>query len=153
MGIENYTLLLNSQNAVNRDASSGNINSYYYYVNWDSVLPKHYSKFEVSFRLKSITQATAITNNVILSVNFGHTNMNDQTGCPTSILGVIYPVVNNLTSSNQTNFYFNANKNDNFGITISYPTTNFIHVKFTDFDLADAVMYNYVLQLNFVPII
>jgi hypothetical protein len=140
MGIENYTILLNSQNSTNRDISSGNLNSYKYYVNWDSVLPKHYNKFEVSFCFKSIIQATAITENVILSVDFGHTNMNDQTANPSSYLGVIYPVING------TNYYYNANKNDNFNITISYPTNNFINVKFTDFDLTTAVMYNYVLK-------
>ena len=31
MSTESYSLIINSQNAVNRDSSSGNINSYKYY--------------------------------------------------------------------------------------------------------------------------
>ena len=40
MSTESYSLIINSQNAVNRDSSSGNINSYKYFISWDSVLPK-----------------------------------------------------------------------------------------------------------------
>ena len=58
---ETYSLILNSQNGTNK-LSGGSLTTYYqYYVNWDSVLPKKYQNFNVSFTLKSVNTATQIT--------------------------------------------------------------------------------------------
>ncbi len=55
---ETYSLILNSQTAINR--SGNNQNAYSYYINWDAILPKQYESFNliISFQSLSITQAT-----------------------------------------------------------------------------------------------
>jgi hypothetical protein len=153
MSNESYSLIINSQNATNRDNSSGNINSYKYYINWDSVLPKKYSTFNVGFTLKSINTATNITVNALVNINFGQSNMSDQTNNPSQSLGIAYPVVVQQTAV-AWNYYYNSTLNDNQPVTISYPVNQFITVSFTNFDLTTALtMYHYVLQLTFTPVI
>jgi hypothetical protein len=150
---ETYSLIINSQNTINRDISSGNINSYKYNINWSSVLPKKYSNFNVGFTLKSVNTATNITVNALVSINFGQSNMSEQNNNPSSILGIAYPVVVQQTA-NSWNYFYNSTLNDNQPVTISYPVNQIITVTFTNFDLATALtMYHYVLQLTFTPAI
>ena len=149
---ETYSLIINSQNAINRDTSSGNINSYKYYVNWDAVLPKKYSNFNVGFTLKSVNTATNITVNALVNINFGQSNMFDQTNNQSQSLGIAYPVPVQQTA-NSWNYFYNSTLNDNQPVTISYPVNQIITVTFTNFDLATALtMYHYVLQLTFTPV-
>jgi hypothetical protein len=148
---ESYSLIINSQNTLNRDNSSGNINSYKYYINWDTVLPKKYSTFNVGFTLKSINTATNITVNALVNINFGQSNMFDQSNNQSTCLGIAYPVPVQQTA-NTWNYFYNSTLNDNQPVSISYPTNQIITVTFTNFDLTTALtMYNYVLQLTFTP--
>jgi hypothetical protein len=151
MSTESYSLIINSQNAVNRDSSSGNINSYKYFINWDSVLPKKYSTFDVGFTLKSVNTATNITVNALVGIDFGQTNLFDQTINQSRIIGITYPVPVQQTA-NTWNYFYSSTLNDNQPVTISYPTNQMITVSFTNFDLTTPLtMYHYVLQLTFTP--
>jgi hypothetical protein len=150
--LESFSLILNSQNAANRDNSSGAIASYKYYINWDAVLPTRNQTYNVSFTLKSVNTGNQLTANALVSINFGQTNIMDQSNNQVSILGICYPVVVQQ-AANAWNYYYNSTLNDNTPITISYPSNSIITVTFTNFDLATAfVMYHYVLQLIFTPV-
>ena len=105
MSTESYSLIINSQNAVNRDSSSGNINSYKYFISWDSVLPKKYSTFDVGFTLKSVNTATNITVNALIGIDFGQTNLFDQTINQSRIIGITYPVPVQQTANTWNYFY------------------------------------------------
>lgn len=149
---ESYSLLLNSQNAINRDNSSGNINSYKYYINWSAVLPKKYSTFNVSFTLKSVNVTTSLTINSLVSVDFGQSNLYDQSNNQSKILGFAYPVAVQQASA-VWNYYYISTLAENHPVTISYPTNDIITVNFRNIDLTTAfVMYHYVIQLTFTPI-
>lgn len=149
---ESYTLILNSQNEVNRDNSSGNINSYKYYINWSVVLPKKFASFNVSYTLKSINTLASITSNAFVSIDFGQTNKFDQTSNQSKILGITVPVAFYQTTTTMQ-YYYISTLTENFPVTISYPTNSFITVSFTNFDtVTPFVMYHYVIQLTFTPI-
>lgn len=150
---ETFSLILNAQNANNKIAG-GSLTTYFqYYVNWDSVLPKKHQTFNVSFTLKSVNTATQITVNALVSINFGQANISDQNNSSSTYLGIAYPVPVQQ-SSTTWNYFYNSTLNDNPPVTISYPVNQIITVRFTNFDLTTALtMYNYVLQIQFTPVI
>ena len=140
------TLILNSQNIINRSGS--NVNSYTYYINWDSILPKVDGSmpqtFNLTWTLKSVSTANVLSTNSVVSVNFGHTNSFDQTNSQSQIIGYIYPQIYGV------NYYFTSSTFDNTKTVLTYPSTNFITVNFQDFSLSTPfVMYDYILILNF----
>ncbi len=150
--LESFSLILNSQNAINRDNSSGTIASYKYYINWDAVLPTRNQTYNVSFTLKSVNTNNQLTANGLVSINLGQTNIMDQSNNQVSFLGICYPVVVQQ-NANAWNYYFNSTLNDNTPVTISYPSNRIITVSFTNIDLVTPfVMYHYVLQLIFTPV-
>ena len=151
MSNESYSLILNSQNAINRDGT--NINSYRYFINWSSVLPKKYGSFNVSFSLKSVNVTTNLSVTALVNIDFGQTNNFDQTSNQSKFIGIVYPVAVEQAST-IWNYYYNSTLNENQPITISYPTNNFITVQFRNIDLTTAfTMFHYVLQLTVTPIL
>lgn len=150
--MESFSLILNSQNATNLDNSSGEIASYKYYINWDSVLPTRRQTYNVSFTLKSVNTNVQLTANGFIDINFGQTNIMDQSNNPVTKIGICYPVVIQQNAA-AWNYYYNSTIIDNTPVTISYPSNKLITVLFTDFNSATAfTMYHYVLQLIFTPI-
>ena len=151
MSNESYSLILNSQNAINRDGT--NINSYRYFINWSAVLPKKYGSFNVSFTLKSLNVTTNLTINALINIDFGQTNNFDQSNNQSKFIGIVTPVAVQQASA-VWNYHYISTLTENQPITISYPTNNFITVLFRNFDLTTAfTMYHYVLQLTFTPIL
>ena len=120
---ESYSLILNSQNAINRDGT--NINSYRYFINWSSVLPKKYGSFNVSFTLKSVNVTTNLTINALVNIDFGQSNLFDQTSNQSKFIGIVYPVAVQQASA-VWNYHYISTLTENQPITISYPTNNFI---------------------------
>ena len=150
---ENYSLIINSQNATNRLTTSTPLNSNQYYINWSSVLPKRYQMYNVSFTLKSVNITTSLTVNALVGINFGQTNLYDQSNNPSTTLGICYPVAVQQTSTTW-NYFYNSTLNDNTPVTISYPSNSIITVNFTNFDLTTpVVMQHYILQLQFTPLL
>jgi len=147
---DTFNLILNSQNSTNR---TGSLNSYTYFINWSSVLPEMNKTlpqtFNVTWTLKTINTSTNQTQSALVDVNFGQTNTCTQENQPSTIIGYIYPVPVQQ-SSTTWNYYLTATPYDNLVTTISYPVNNFITVKFSDFNSGTAfTMLNYVLILNF----
>lgn len=145
---KNYTLILNSANATNRTGTLNN--GYTFYVNWSSIMPYiedvEYHKYILKWTFYDVPQVAA-TGNLQISVNFGHSLVNDQSGSTSSIIGIVHPV---LVSGN---YYLTANINDNADIIISRPTNNFITVNF--YELSGAShnkTQDYVLALTFEQI-
>ena len=89
-----HALVINSQNTTNR--SGANVNSYTYYINWDSVLPQinkdKAQTFNLSWTLKSVSTATVLNKNAIVSINFGRSNTFDQTNSQCSVIYFSQPL-------------------------------------------------------------
>ena len=76
---ETYSLILNSQNATNSNASSyivanppGLLNQVSYSINWDAILPRKYVKYSLRWQLQATSILTttfeATTNGTTLTV-------------------------------------------------------------------------------------
>jgi hypothetical protein len=144
-----HALVINSQNTSNR--SGANVNSYTYYINWDSVLPRidkdKAQTYNLIWTLKSVSTATVLSKNAIVSINFGRSNTFDQTNSQSSVIGYVFPQICGA------NYYFTSSTFDNIKTVLTYPSSNFITITFSDFLTSTAfVMYDYVLILNFEPI-
>ena len=101
--------------------------------------------------MKSVNTATNITVNALVGIDFGQTNLFDQTINQSRIIGITYPVPVQQTA-NTWNYFYSSTLNDNQPVTISYPTNQMITISFTNFDLTTPLtMYHYVLQLTFTP--
>lgn len=147
---DTYTLFLNSQNTTGI-VNSANLNAYQYYINWAPILQKRWQTFNLSFTLKSVSNATPQTANALVSINFGQSNACQNGGGTSNVIGYCYPVAYQ-TAGNAWQYYYNCNAGDNLPITISYPTNNIITVTFQNFDLTTPfVMLHYVLELTFTP--
>lgn len=142
---ENYTLILNSQ----LSNLGGALNTRQYLITWSNVLPKKYATYSLSFTFKSVNQLTSITDNGLLAVNLGQSNVCGQGSTPTPVIGWIQPNVCQLTSTSWSYYYTGS---DNPPLTISYPTSNIITVSFTKFDgTTSLIPPDYVLCLVFTP--
>ena len=146
---ETYQLILCSRNS-NVTGGVANLNVMNYYVNWPVVLPMDkYIKYSCSFVFKSENYAGVLANNGFVNVNIGRTQIFDGT-TQSSNLGIIYPVILNVTAGSQLSFY-NSTNNDNNPVII-YPTQNIVTVTLNTFaNAAMANMPNYCLILNFSP--
>lgn len=61
---ETYSLILNSQNTTNIiDTTS--LSAYQYNIRWDSVLPRQYQRYSVTYQLKSVNLQTSILTGAI----------------------------------------------------------------------------------------
>jgi len=143
-----YTLFLNSTNSTNR---TGTAPQFTYNINWDSILPRDLinKKFEVSFNFSSLVVAAAFTEIYTINVNFGTTNVYNQTPSQSGFLGFLYPY---MTSANA--YFAMANVSDNSSVVVSYPSNRSITVTIGNANLASATVNitDYILTLQFTPI-
>ena len=97
---------------------------------------------------------TSLTQNVILSVNFGYTTAYEQTNSQSSVLGSIYPYIYPLSNTaNISIFNYNSSFLDNAPIQIGYPSNQVITVRFSNLNGSlFTQMPHYQLQLYFEPI-
>ena len=154
---ENYTLVLSSQNATNRIGTTKN--KYQYYINWNAVLPKPENinqKYLVKFTFKGLVQGS-FAEVYTLNVDFGGSNMYDQSNSKSTYLGLLSPIVNNTASASGSNtvyFYLNAKPTDNSPITIEYPNNSLITVNIVNANISSGTTFNneYYLTLEFIQI-
>ena len=149
---ETYTLLLSSQNATNRIGT--NKRNLQYYVNWSAVLPKPDNinqKFSVRFILTSPVITVGFNDVYSLNIDFGGSNVYDQSGSKNTYLGLVYP---SFVSTFNQYYYTMAKLNDNLPITIEYPNNNLITVNLVNILVSSGTTYNYeyYLTLEFTPI-
>ena len=158
---ENYTLFLSSQNSTNRIGTTKK--SLQYYINWHAVLPKAENinqKFLVKFKFVGYIQGSfgEIYN---LAIDFGGSNMYDQSNSKSTYLGIMFPEDNATsialtsgTGGNFSYFYLVSQPNDNLPVTIEYPNNNFITVSINNINTASGTTFNndYNLILEFAPI-
>jgi len=155
---ENYTLVLSSQNATNRIGTLRK--NYQYYVNWSAVLPKPENinqKYLVKFSFISNPQASLIAEVYSLNIDFGGSNMYDQSQSRSTYLGYLYPLANYSSGAagTYTTYSYSISKaSDNMPVTIEYPNNNFITVNLVNSNTASGTTFTneYTLTLEFVPI-
>ena len=154
---ENYTLFINSTNSTNRMGSLQR--NYQYYINWNAVLPKPENinqKYLVKFTFKGLVQGS-FAEVYTLNIDFGGSNMYDQSTSKSTYLGLLSPIVNNTASaagSNTVYFYLNAKPTDNSPITIEYPNNSLITVNIVNANISSGTTFNneYYLTLEFIQI-
>jgi len=148
---EKYSLILSSQNT-NNIVDSTNKNKIQYLINWNSILPVQYKKFNVSFQLitKYVATPTTVLNISSVGVNFGSSNTKDQTSSTSTILGFLNQV---STYRGSVVGFQNVGFPDNTTTTICYPTNSIITVSILDVDLTqNTQITDYILKLHFEPI-
>jgi hypothetical protein len=143
-----YTLVLNSTNSSNR---TGTAPSFSYNINWDAIFPQNLrdKKFAVSFVFSSLVVTTPFTEVYTVNINFGTTNVYNQTPSQSAFLGVLYSYMTSATA-----YFAMANINDNSPVTISYPTNRIITVSIGNANLASSTVNitDYILTLQFTPL-
>ena len=143
-----YTLVLNSTNSSNR---TGTAPTYSYNINWDAIFPENLrnKKFAVSFVFSSLVVTTPFTEVYTVNINFGTTNVYNQTPSQSAFLGFLYPYMTSATA-----YFAMATINDNSPITISYPVNRNITVSIGNANLASSTVNitNYILTLRFTPL-
>jgi hypothetical protein len=154
---ENYTLLLNSTNATNRIGAAQR--NYQYYINWNAILPKPENinqKYLVKFSFMCLAQVSATTEVFQLFIDFGGSNMFDNSNSKTTFLGFMYPMVNQGASTTGTNTvygYITAKATDNIPVTVEYPNNSLITVNIANVNLYGAGFgKDYILTLEFTAI-
>ena len=155
---ETYNLVLNSQTTTNRIGTV--TRSYQYMVNWSAVLPKPENiNQKYSVRFSFITPSSGSFGEVFtLSIDFGGSNVYDQTNSRSTFLGCVYPVSNQTAATSGTNtvfYYGKATTIDNIPVTVEYPNNNIITVSILNANASYPNIYftnNYILNLEFTPI-
>lgn len=152
-----YTLAINSQTTTNRIGT--NIRNYQYNVNWSAVLPNPENinqKFLVRFSFMCLAQVSATTEVFQLFIDFGGSNMYDNSNSKTTYLGYLSPMVNQGASTTGTNSvygYITAKASDNIPVTIEYPNNSLITVNIANLNPGGATFSkDYILTLEFLPI-
>ena len=155
---ENYTLLLNSQNATNRIGTTKK--QLQYYVNWNAILPKPQNisqKYLLKFSFISVAQASLIAEVYSLNIDFGGANMYEQTNNKTTYLGYLYPMANyssGVTGTYTTYSYSIAKSTDNVPVCVEYPNNSIITVNLVNINNASGTTFTneYYLTLEFTSI-
>ena len=149
---ETYTLLISSQNATNRlGATKRNLQ---YYINWSSILPKSEDpgqKYQLKFVMTSLFTAAGFNDIYSLNIDFGGSNVFEQTGSKSSYIGLVYP---SFVSTFNQYYYAMAKNNDNLPIIVEYPNNSLITVNLVNSTVGSGTVYNYeyLLTLQFTPI-
>ena len=146
-----YNLLLNTQ--IQTSANKPTLYNVSYYINWDAISPRNFQEFILVWTLKTVNTTTSINENLFVDINFGSTNAFEFTNQMTTKIGFVYPNVVQQDATHWSYFY-QATIYDNPPVQITYPTNNFITVKFYKFDevTAPTTALDYVLELSFTPI-
>jgi len=157
---ENFNIVFNSRgvNAIDKT----NLNAVKYFVNWGSILPKKFKKFNTQFIFKSENTGIALTDNGFVNMDFGKVNVYDGYSNYQN-LGIVYPVAVQQTSTT-FNYFYNSTNNDNNNFYMDYPVNQVITVNLKKFDGTGMSMptgtpgaltansLNYVLILNLTGI-
>jgi len=103
-----------------------------------------------------LAQVSATTEFFQLFIDFGGSNMFDNSNSRNTFLGYMYPYVNQgaLTSgTNSVYGYIMAKASDNIPVTIDYPNNSMITVTIANVNSGGATFgKDYILALEFVPI-
>lgn len=146
---KSYSLVLNSQVALNRDTSGG-IGAYKYYVNWGGILPQEYTKFKMSFTFRTdIVPGSTPLNNIQIGASVGGGYCYDQTTSQSNYIGSVIPKAFPVETG-APEVYYEANELDNIAVMIGYPSNPYVTVSIKEFDgTAISDFAPYILQLNF----
>jgi hypothetical protein len=155
---ENYTLVLSSQNTTNRIGTTKK--SLQYYINWNAILPKPENinqKYLVRFSFTSLAQASLIAEVYSLNIDFGGSNMYEQTNSKSTYLGYLYPLANyssGAAGTYTTYSYSIAKSTDNVPVSIEYPNNSLITVNLVNINNASGTTFtnDYILTLEFIQI-
>ena len=141
---ERFTVIFNTRgsNVIFPDTTVAdvNLNHVTYNVNWLSILPTKYKKFQCSFVFKSDKFDPAYTEMAVIdffnhtgfiSMDIGRTNIYDGLQMSNNI-GSITPVVETVSGSND--LYYCSTTNDNNDFWIDYPLNNQITITFNKFN-------------------
>ncbi len=151
--MEQFTVVLNSANATNvvQNGTTYPVNDCTYTINWASIIPEKYRNnlFMLRFTFHSVRSSVAVQSLIINAPNLG---LNNRDQGNQLILGCCYPT----TSISGTSQVLFAGVSDNIPITCGYPRNTQIRIFFTQ--ISDGAtpgfsLTNYVLSLNFIPII
>ena len=131
-----------------------------YYINWHTVLPKAENinhKYLVRFMFSSVVYQSPYMDIFSVNIDFGGSNVYNQTNSKSTYLGLIYPINNvaSAVSGTYTAFYYTrAKEEDNIPITVEYPNNNIITVTTTNIYTSSGSVYNtdYYLTLEFMQI-
>ena len=135
--------------------NNANLNAVSYNVNWNTILPHKYSKFEVSCNFRSnaylpgglAVAGTVLTDVGFIGLNFGKTDIFEG-GSSSSNIAMIYPAVTNAIAALNCSYY-NCNNNDNVNFTMDFPQSGIITVTLKTYGGVNmANMQNYNLQLS-----
>ena len=156
---ENHTLLLRSQIATNRISGASQIN-YQYNVNWSTILPRPDNinqKYLVRFNFMTLAQSSATTELYQIFIDFGGSNMYDQTNNKSTCIGYVYPMVtssSNVSGTSTAYGYTVARATDNVPVTIEYPNNSMITVTVTNTNTAGGATLgkDYIMTLEFTPV-
>ncbi len=140
--------------------NNANLNAVTYNINWNTILPHKYSKFEVSCNFRSnayipgalSTAGIVLTDVGFIGINFGKTDIFEG-GSTSSNIAMIYPIVTNAIAALNYSYY-SCNNNDNCNFTMDYPQSGIITVTLKTYaGAAMANMQNYNLQLSLTGIV
>jgi hypothetical protein len=123
---DRYTMIFCSRNS-NAIVNSGIAQSVTYLVNWSSILDSKYKRFHCQFIFKSENNASVITQNGFVNMNFANFKIFDGQSMSQNI-GVIYPV-----AFNGTNTFLNSTNNDNNDFLIRFPNNNNVTININTF--------------------
>jgi len=144
-----YQIIFCSRNS--NCINNATLTSCQYYVNWKSMLDDKFKKFRCGFIFKSENYGGLLTNNGFVNMDFGQCNIYDGQSMSHN-LGIIYPVITNVTVGSQSSYY-NSTNNDNFDFTINYPVNNLVTINLLTFSgAAMANMQNYTLIMHLTGI-
>ena len=122
---ECFTIVISSNNAINRIAGANTTSNYSYLIAWDSIIPEKFRqcKFLTTFAFISSPSAAAIPDTLNVFINFGKSNVYDQAGSQSGYIGSLTP-----TFFQGTSHYNKCTVSDNPAIVLGSPSTNVITV-------------------------
>lgn len=154
MSEEYYSLVLNSTISTNIINNTSR-NSIQYFINWASVLPDKYQRYNLTFTFTTDYVALSTSASQAfgsISVNFGNAGVVGQNSATSTFIGQYIQYIGYCVSNTPVILYA-AGSQDNPPTTISYPQNNIITVNITDVRNSGNLIPNYILRLCFKPVI
>jgi len=137
-----YTIIFCSRNS-NATINNGIAQSVTYAINWNALLDSKYKRFHCQFVFKSENNASVITQNGFVNMNFGNVKIYDGQSMSQN-LGIIYPI-----AFNGTNTFLNSTNNDNNDFFIDFPNNTNVTVNINTFaGVAMATVPHYALIMT-----
>ena len=147
---ERFSLLLSSQNATNRLTTTKR--NLQYNINWSAVLPKSENinqKYSVRFTMSGLYSGTGFNDIYSVNIDFGGSNMYDQTVSKSNYLGLSFPILVG------TGYWYSLARNyDNLPVCVEYPNNSLITVNLVNINTGSGTTwpYEYYLTLEFIPL-